>query len=110
MRLWVNILSTSDAIRIDQITPLVKSKLVPVFSTVDKRFIGKTLQYEIRNVVDLWAELELDSASTNFERAAGLVLLVDGLPTLEGVIATNLPRDVLRKMKIDCALDTAMPL
>lgn len=56
--------------------------------------IGQTLKYEVRDEVDLWAEVEL-YGDYRFKRAASIL---DHNFNLHGVLTTNLPREDIRKL------------
>jgi hypothetical protein len=98
MKLWINILSGNDGLVAQQLGRLSKSESVPVFSTIEKRVVGRTLTYEVRNEIDLWAEVEVEETAQPFERAAGLMVQQeDGLKLL-GVLGTNLSREEIRSL------------
>jgi hypothetical protein len=99
--MWINILSASDALPASALPALATtSGQVPVYSTADQKEIGRALRYEVRNDVDLWAEVEICEGATKFARAAGIVTSSNGRESFElvFVLATNLTRDQLLKL------------
>jgi hypothetical protein len=99
--MWINILSASDALPASALPALATtSGQVPVYSTADQKEIGRALRYEVRNDVDLWAEVEICEGATKFARAAGVLKKSDdpGSFALVFVLATNLTREQLRNL------------
>lgn len=94
MKCWVNIMSLSEDSPPEILEHFQNSPPVQVFSSVDNRVIGKTIRYEIRNKIDLYAEFEIDDNASPFPRAAGLITKnPDESFSLRGVLATDLPRE-----------------
>lgn len=100
MKIWANILSACPQCAGETLPKLALStRSVSVFSTVDNRFVGHTLRLEIRDAIDLWAELELDDNASRFRRAAA-VLTRESPDSIQivAVLATDLPRDAIRRL------------
>jgi len=93
MKAWVNILSLSRDAKPELLEHFVKSDTVDVFSSLDKKVIGKTIRYEVRDEVDLWAEIEVDDTAEPFQRAAGLIIKNPEGYRLAGVLVTNMSRE-----------------
>ena len=99
MTLWVNILSVCDECGASSLPDLAgRISQVEVFSTIEGRFIGHAVQAEVRDGVDLWAELELGEHEP-FQRAAAVLHQVPG-ESIEiiAIMATNLPRDAIVRL------------
>jgi hypothetical protein len=99
MNLWLNCLSATP-----ELLSVLDPQPVAIFSTVDNRQVGRTIRYEVRNEIDLWALCEIDDTAQRFERAAGI--LAQGLragfqkPKLVSMLVTNLSRDELRNLNL----------
>lgn len=96
VRAWVNVASSGRELLPSDIQRLAASGEVEVFSTSSGKVIGKTLRYEVRDVEDLWAEVEVDDLS--FERAAAVVSRTEQGVVLHAVMVTNLPREAIRSL------------
>lgn len=94
MKLWINILSAGPQVPRSMLSRIAQGELVDVFSSVDKRVIGKVLRYEVRDDVDLWAEVDVEGST--FQRAAGVLDVRDY--KLKCILATNLNRDQIRSL------------
>lgn len=103
LAVWVNILSACNACA-ESVLPMLAESTgrLSVFSSVDNRFIGYTLRLEVRDRVDLWAELDLDDGVTPFLRAAAVLKKSPGGPIeILCVLATDLPRDAIHRLAYD---------
>lgn len=98
MKVWLNCLSGNDPRTAGALGRLSKSPSVDLYSTVDERIVGKTLSYEIRDEIDLWAWCEIDDTATRFERSAGLLALQNNELVLMAVLVTNLTREQLMSL------------
>lgn len=97
MKVWVNIVSVCEQVPKEALLKLAQEGPKPVYSSVGKKVIGRSLRYEIRNEVDLWAEIEVDPEDANFKRTAGIM---DTQFNLHAVLATNLAREDIRKLTV----------
>lgn len=91
MTLWVNCYSTNQC-GVDA-SALRCSPGVPVFTMClhpDARQVGTVLAFEVRDAVDLWAELEFYEPVPRFVRAYSLVAFEPGGTRVVAVVVTNL--------------------
>lgn len=97
MKVWVNIVSVCEQVPKEALLKLAQEGPKPVYSSVGHKVIGRSLRYEIRDEVDLWAEIELEPEDANFKRVAGVM---DTQFNLHAVLATDLPREAIRKLTV----------
>lgn len=98
MNLWINCLSGNDPKTASRLGALSKSPPVDVYSTEDQRVVGHTIRYEIRNEIDLWAEIRIEDTAQRFKRAAGILASQEGEITLLAVLVTNLSREEIANL------------
>lgn len=93
---WINILSACEQVPQDVLPKIAQQGPKPIFLTTTEgpKIIGQALRYEVRDEVDLWAEVEIYD-DCKFKRAAGVL---DHNFNLQAVLATNLPREDIRKL------------
>lgn len=104
MTVWVNILSACPECGPEALPDLARRMPpigVAVYSSVEGRFIGHSLRAEVRDGVDLWAELELTEHEP-FQRAAAVLHKSPDKPVeIIAVMATNLSRDQIVRLTAD---------